>query len=208
MADPASRAFVQSLTDQVPRIGDPRRAAARFHDLVTRHGVPEVAGWSDRLALAAGARVARVAPRPVMALVTRRLRREAAGVILPGEDPGLARHLARRTRAGYDQNVNPLGEAVLGEDEAHHRLATVLATIRRPDVDYVSVKITAIYSQVDALAFGPTFDVLSDRLRTLYRAGRAALVSGRDGNGGDGEGDRLGPALAVVRLLHGGFGGR
>ena len=174
MADPASRAFVQSLTDQVPRIGDPRRAAARFHDLVTRHGVPEVAGWSDRLALAAGARVARVAPRPVMALVTRRLRREAAGVILPGEDPGLARHLARRTRAGYDQNVNPLGEAVLGEDEAHHRLATVLATIRRPDVDYVSVKITAIYSQVDALAFGPTVDVLSDRLRTLYRAGRAA----------------------------------
>ena len=118
VADPASRAFVQSLTDQVPRIGDPRRAAARFHDLVTRHGVPEVAGPSDRLALAAGARVAPVAPRPVMALVTRRLRREAAGVILPGEDPGLARHLARRTRAGYDQNVNPLGEAVLGEDEA------------------------------------------------------------------------------------------
>ncbi|HET9556360.1 MAG TPA: aldehyde dehydrogenase, partial [Actinomycetota bacterium] len=139
VADPASRAFVQSLTDQVPRIGDPRRAAARFHDLVTRHGVPEVAGTLDRLALAAGARVAPVAPRPVMALVTRRLRREAAGVILPGDDPGLARHLARRTRAGYDQNVNPLGEAVLGEDEAHHRLATVLATIRRADVDYVSV---------------------------------------------------------------------
>ena len=174
VGDPASRAFVQSLTDQVPRIGDPRRAAARFHDLVTRQGVPAVAGRADRLALAAGARVARVAPRPVMALVTRRLRREAAGVILPGEDPGLARHLARRTRAGYDQNVNPLGEAVLGEDEAHRRLVTVLSTIRRADVDYVSVKITAIYSQVDPLAFGPTVDVLSDRLRTLYRAGRAA----------------------------------
>ena len=95
-------------------------------------------------------------------------------MILPGEDPGLARHLARRTRAGYDQNVNPLGEAVLGEDEAHRRLDTVLSTIRRADVDYVSVKITAIYSQVDPLAFGPTVDVLSDRLRTLYRAGRAA----------------------------------
>ena len=107
-------------------------------------------------------------------------------MILPGEDPGLARHLARRTRAGYDQNVNPLGEAVLGEDEAHHRLATVLATIRRPDVDYVSVKITAIYSQVDALAFDHTVDVLSDRLRTLYRGragGRPADVR-QPGHGG------------------------
>ncbi|MET0149664.1 MAG: bifunctional proline dehydrogenase/L-glutamate gamma-semialdehyde dehydrogenase [Acidimicrobiales bacterium] len=175
VADPASRAFVQSLTDQVPRIGDPRRAAARFHDLVTRQGVPAVAGALDRLALTIGARVAPIAPRPVMALVTRRLRREAAGVILPGDDPGLARHLAHRSRAGYDQNVNPLGEAVLGEDEARRRLATVLSTIQRADVDYVSVKITAIYSQVDPLAFGATVDVLSDRLRTLYRAGRAAV---------------------------------
>ena len=34
--DEASRAFVQQLTDQVLRIDDPRRAADRFHDLVTR----------------------------------------------------------------------------------------------------------------------------------------------------------------------------
>ena len=109
-----------------------------------------------------------------MALVNRRLRREAAGVILPAEDPALARHLATRRREGYGQNVNPLGEAVLGEEEAARRLDTVLATVRRPDVDYVSVKITAIYSQVDPLAFDHTVDVLAERLRQLYRAGREA----------------------------------
>jgi len=174
VGDPASRAFVQSLTDQVPRIPEPRRAATRFHDLVVRHGAPSVAGRLDRLALTVGARAAPLAPRPVMALVTRRLRREATGVILPGEDPGLRRHLARRRAAGYGQNVNPLGEAVLGEDEAARRLAIVVDAVERPDVDYVSVKITAIYSQVDPLAFDHTVDVLSERLRRLYRAGRAA----------------------------------
>ncbi len=174
MANEASRAFVQDLTDQVPRIGDPRRAAARFHDIVTRRGVPDVAGPLDRVALNLGARVAPLAPRPVMALVNRRLRREAEGVILPGEDPALARHLAARRQAGFGQNVNPLGEAVLGEVEAAHRLDTVLAAVRRPDVDYVSVKITAIYSQVDPLAFAHTVDVLSDRLRGLYRVARDA----------------------------------
>lgn len=84
VGDPDSRAFVQSLTDQVPRIPDPRRAAERFHDLVTHHGVPSVAGALDRLALGVGARMALLAPGPVMALVIRRLRREAAGIILPG----------------------------------------------------------------------------------------------------------------------------
>src|SRR5690349_3277025 len=101
--DEASRAFVQALTDQVPRIPDPRRAAARFADIVGR-GVPDVAGPVDRLALTAGARMAPVAPGPVMALVNRRLQREAEGVILPAEDPGLARHLATRRKAGYGQN--------------------------------------------------------------------------------------------------------
>ena len=172
--DEASRAFVQQLTDQVLRIDDPRRAADRFHDLVTLHPVPTVAGPLDRVALGLGARVAPLWPRPVMALVTRRLRREATGIILPAEDPALARHLADRRAAGFGQNVNPLGEAVLGEVEAERRLETVLATIRRPDVDYVSVKITAIYSQVDPLAFDHTVDVLSDRLRRLFRAGREA----------------------------------
>ncbi len=172
--DEASRAFVQQLTDQVLRIDDPRRAADRFHDLVTLHPVPTVAGPLDRVALGLGARMAPVWPRPVMALVTRRLRREATGIILPAEDPALARHLADRRAAGFGQNVNPLGEAVLGEVEAERRLETVLATIRRPDVDYVSVKITAIYSQVDPLAFDHTVDVLSDRLRRLFRAGREA----------------------------------
>jgi RHH-type proline utilization regulon transcriptional repressor/proline dehydrogenase/delta 1-pyrroline-5-carboxylate dehydrogenase len=139
---------------------------------VAEHGTPEVAGPLDRLALAVGGRVAPLAPRPVMALVNRRLRREAEGVILPADDPTLARRLATRRRAGYGQNVNPLGEAVLGEEEAARRLAIVLRTIRRPDVDYVSVKITAIYSQVDPLAFDHSVEVISDRLRTLYRAGR------------------------------------
>jgi RHH-type proline utilization regulon transcriptional repressor/proline dehydrogenase/delta 1-pyrroline-5-carboxylate dehydrogenase len=136
--------------------------------------VPDVAGPLDRLALRAGARMAPLVPGPVMTLVNRRLRQEAEGVILPAEDPGLARHLAARASAGYGQNVNPLGEAVLGEDEAAHRLDTILATIRRPDVDYVSVKITAIDSQVDPLAFDHTVDVLAERLRHLYRAGREA----------------------------------
>jgi RHH-type proline utilization regulon transcriptional repressor/proline dehydrogenase/delta 1-pyrroline-5-carboxylate dehydrogenase len=129
VGDADSRVFVQALTDQVPRIHDPRRAAERFHDAVVRRGVPAVAGPVDRVALSVGARVAPYLPGPVMALVDRRLRKEAAGIVLPAEDPDLARHLDRRRAAGYGQNVNPLGEAVLGEAEALSRLDAVQAAI-------------------------------------------------------------------------------
>ena len=176
VGDAGSRAFVQALTDQVPRIHDPRRAAERFHDAVVSRGIPVVAGPVDRLALHVGARVAPHLPGPVMRLVEQRLRSESAGIVLPAEDPGLARHLARRRSAGYGQNVNPLGEAVLGEAEAAARLDAVLAAVDRDDVDYVSVKITSIYSQVDPLAFEHTVTVLADRLRRLYRAAEAAAT--------------------------------
>ncbi|MEL7207342.1 MAG: bifunctional proline dehydrogenase/L-glutamate gamma-semialdehyde dehydrogenase, partial [Actinomycetota bacterium] len=176
VADPDSRAFVQTLTDQVPRIHDPARAAERFHDAVARRGIPAFAGPLDRAALALGARVAPLLPRPVMALVDRRLRSEAAGIVLPGEDPGLARHLERRRAEGFAQNVNPLGEAVLGEDEATVRLESVVSADERDDVDYVSVKITSIHSQVDPLAFDRTVEILAERLRTLYRAAARATT--------------------------------
>ena len=173
MGDEASRAFVQQLTDQVPRIQDPRRAAERFHDLVTRHGVPAVAGPVDRLALNVGARAGPVWPRPVMALVTRRLRREAAGVILPAEDPAPGPPPRRPPGSRLRPERQPAGRGRARRGGGgDRRLETVLATIRRPDVDYVSVKITAIYSQVDPLAFDHTVEVLSERLRRLYRAGR------------------------------------
>ena len=47
--------------------------------------------------------------------------------------------------------MNVLGEAVLGEREADDRLSRVLAVVRRNDVNYVSVKLSAIVSQLQTI---------------------------------------------------------
>jgi RHH-type transcriptional regulator, proline utilization regulon repressor / proline dehydrogenase / delta 1-pyrroline-5-carboxylate dehydrogenase len=167
--DPHVAQFTMALTDEVMRIESPARAAKRLGELVDGADLSGL-GLIDRLALRVGSRVAKVAPRLVMPFVQRRVRHETEGVILQAEDPAFARHIATRTSEGARVNINVLGEAILGRAEADRRLDAVLERIARPDVDYVSVKISAISPSVSALAFDATVADVAVPLRRLYRA--------------------------------------
>ncbi|MEY2468821.1 MAG: RHH-type transcriptional regulator, proline utilization regulon repressor / proline dehydrogenase [Actinomycetota bacterium] len=172
LADPASRRFSLDLADEVLRIHAPSRAAQRLRALVD-DGVPRFLGGLDRAMLRVGAVASTVAPRLVMPLVDARVRRETGEVLLPADEPALAEHIARREAEHAHLNLNLLGEAILGEDDARRRVADVVELLERPHVDYVSVKISSICSQIDALAFDQSVDRIAKRLRILYRAAQA-----------------------------------
>ncbi len=166
--DPKAADFTVRLTDEVTRIPVARKAAERLAQLVHEADLESFA-MTDRVLLRIGARVAPVAPGLVMPLVTRRLRSESAAVILAAEDPAFADHVARRRAEGVGCNVNVLGEAIIGADEARRRLDMVVARLCRPDVDYVSVKISAICPDISVLAFADTIERVAVPLRVLYR---------------------------------------
>ena len=176
LGDPDGRAAILAMTDEVLRIRDPRRAGAVLAGL-TRRGRNPLDDWRaapflepvDRVAFVAGGRLATWVPQVVVPLVRRRVQGEMSGVILPSSADDLAAHADARRRQGIRLNINVLGEAVLGEDEAERRLETVLDVMSRPSVDYVSVKISSICSQLDVLAFDDEVDRIADRLRRLYR---------------------------------------
>ncbi|MEO5840974.1 MAG: bifunctional proline dehydrogenase/L-glutamate gamma-semialdehyde dehydrogenase [Acidimicrobiales bacterium] len=167
--DPASRVFLLALTDEVVRIPDQRRAADRLHDIVGSGPVPAVAGPVDRLLLRAGARLAPLMPRVVMPLAMVRLRQAFTGIVLPAEPAAFARHARRRREQGIHLNVNVLGEAVLGEDEARRREAAIRRQLDFAHVDYVSVKISALCAQLDVAAFDHSVDRIVARLEPLLR---------------------------------------
>ncbi len=173
LSRPEGRTLILALTDEVLRVRDSERAARVLRGLaagdLSGTGLPAL----DRAEVAAGAQVGSAVPWAVIPAVRRRVRREMSGVILPAGPHQLARHAAKRRRQGIRLNVNVLGEAVLGEDEARARLDRVLEVLSNPAVDYVSVKISSICSQLDVLAFDVEVDRIAARLRTLYdRAGR------------------------------------
>jgi RHH-type transcriptional regulator, proline utilization regulon repressor / proline dehydrogenase / delta 1-pyrroline-5-carboxylate dehydrogenase len=173
LADPDGRELVLALTDEVLRIDDRRRAAQQFDAIVRRREVGAL-GRLDRAMLRVGACLATALPSVVMPLVVRRIKSETRGVVLPANDPALADHIERRAAAGFDLNVNPLGEAILSDAEADERFDAVCRTIARPDVDYVSVKISSIVANLDVLAFDHSVGRVCERLRVLYRTADAA----------------------------------
>jgi RHH-type transcriptional regulator, proline utilization regulon repressor / proline dehydrogenase / delta 1-pyrroline-5-carboxylate dehydrogenase len=162
------------LADSVLRVAQPRRAALLFQSLLSRTGIPSSMTAFDRLGLRVAERLAPLVPQIVMPLVRRRVRKESAGVILPAETAPLAKHLAMRAEGGFQVNVNVLGEAILGEGEATRRLAAVSAVLARPDVQYVSVKVSAVTTQLDAMAFDDSVTRILARLRPLFAAAAAS----------------------------------
>lgn len=174
VADEQLRALTFALTDEVLRFDDHRRAAHRFRAIVRDVGVPPSLGLIDKASLHIGARLAPLLPWLVMPLVRRRIVRESHGVVLPADDPAFADHLARRRSEHFPLNVNVLGEAILSDAEAAERMRLILERVARPDVDYISLKISAVVANLDVLAFEHSVAAICERLRTLYRAAEAA----------------------------------
>jgi RHH-type proline utilization regulon transcriptional repressor/proline dehydrogenase/delta 1-pyrroline-5-carboxylate dehydrogenase len=170
MADPHGKELTIALADQAFRSRRPQRIADQLAFLLERHGVPRYMDWWERVALLLGGAMAHYLPSLVVPPIVNRLRHETQNVILPGEEEALREYVAARRRAGLRLNLNQLGEAILGEGEAARRLDAYVALLARDDVEYISVKVSSVFSQIDLVAFRATVARVAERLRALYRA--------------------------------------
>ena len=142
LADPDGLTFTTRFVDDVVRptdldvAGDAlKRLSAGRTDFLP----PALAG-----AMGMGSTASRLAPRTVTAIARRVFREIVGDLVVDATDKGLGPALARLRKGGNRLNVNLLGEAVLGEKEAARRLAEVSRLVTRDDVDYVSVKVSAV----------------------------------------------------------------
>ena len=159
--------LVFSLADRVLRPVS-AEAAARALAGLAASDLPGVSG-PDRALLRLAGLSARIAPGPVDALVSGRLRRETAGLVYPAEPRPLGRSLARLVAAGRRPNLNLLGEAILGHEEADRRVAAVEALLDRDDVDCVSVKVSSVAAGISLVDFDGSVERAAAPMRRLYR---------------------------------------
>jgi RHH-type transcriptional regulator, proline utilization regulon repressor / proline dehydrogenase / delta 1-pyrroline-5-carboxylate dehydrogenase len=170
MRDSIGKAFTTMLTDQCFRSNHSLRIADQLVYVIKRLGIPRFLPASKRLSLQAFATFGKALSSIAVPLTIRMIRKETNNVILPGEERPLNKHMQKRRGEGVRINLNHLGEAILGEKEAQHRLQIYLNDLAKPEVEYISVKISTIYSQINLLDWQKTLLILADRLRQLYRA--------------------------------------
>ncbi len=169
MDDVAGKAFLFAMVDETFRASKPRNTARRWRGIMRDFGVPHYPAFHERAMMHLGSLGSLILPQVVMPLVQATMRAQTSRVILSGEEKALHDFLERRKKEGFSINLNQLGEAVLGEEEATHRLDQALRTLGRPDVNYISIKISAIFSQINLLAWDDTLLEIKERLRKLYR---------------------------------------
>jgi RHH-type proline utilization regulon transcriptional repressor/proline dehydrogenase/delta 1-pyrroline-5-carboxylate dehydrogenase len=166
--DPNAIDVTITLTDEVMRINSVRSSANIFRQAAAKSSA-EGFGLLNDTGMKVLATLSRAAPAPVIRLVGERIRRLSRDLILPAEPVELRKRIERRARDGIAMNINVLGEAVLGEREADERLERVIEMIRRPEVNYISVKLSAVVSQIITADREGSVARVSEKLRQLYR---------------------------------------
>lgn len=175
--DPIGKVFTAEIADQMFRSHSKSRIADQVHFILKKYGIPNFLSPFKKFQLWLFKIFGKFVPLLAVPLMQRMVRKESSRVILPGEETPLRNYLARRKEEGITINLNRLGEAILGEEEALNRLQTYLDDLSNPNIHYISVKISSICSQINLIAKENTLKILAERLRMLYRAAGHKFVN-------------------------------
>ncbi|MGX5358473.1 bifunctional proline dehydrogenase/L-glutamate gamma-semialdehyde dehydrogenase [Kocuria sp. KH4] len=166
LKDPRGLDFTVGFVDGVVRPEDIRVAARNLARLAPK--VPAFLPWYLRTAVRAGGALAPAAPQVVIPAARRALREMVGHLIVDASEARLGKSIAKIRTDDVRLNVNLLGEAVLGDHEADRRLQGTHDLLARPDVDYVSIKVSSTVAPHSPWAFDEAVAEVVEKLTPLY----------------------------------------
>jgi len=167
--NPNDKTLLSKLLDESSQIHSNKKLAHRMKVLIDHYGVPRFFNTTDtfliRLFTAFGYWFDFIA----VPIFKRRLRSDTAKVIINEKHSFLTHHLLERRKQKIGQNVNLLGEVVLGDGEADHRFKHYLEALKDPQINYISIKISGIYAQINPLNYAQNKIELCNLLTRIYQ---------------------------------------
>ncbi|SKB51846.1 L-proline dehydrogenase [Arthrobacter sp. 49Tsu3.1M3] len=177
LKDPNGLDFTVGFVDGVVRPEDLQVAARNLAALAPK--VPAFLPWYMRSAVRLGGTMAPVLPQVVIPVARRVLREMVGHLIVDATDAKLGPAIAKIRKDGIKLNVNLLGEAVLGEHEASRRLEGTHTLLARPDVDYVSIKVSSTVAPHSAWAFDEAVEHVVEKLTPLFARAASYASTGQ-----------------------------
>ncbi|PDQ35834.1 MAG: 1-pyrroline-5-carboxylate dehydrogenase [Candidatus Lumbricidophila eiseniae] len=166
LKDRHGRAFTVGFVDGVVR---PESVTVAAHNLrEVAKIIPAFLPWYLRVGVRVGSAVSHTVPWIGIPVARRVFRGMVGDLVLDASPAKLGPRLARLRDPRDRLNINLLGEAVLGEQEAQRRYNGACDLLRRDDVDYVSLKVSSVVSHLSMWAFDEAVEQLVTRLTPLY----------------------------------------
>src|ERR1035437_4433054 len=167
--NPNDKTLLSKMLDESSQIHDNKKLARRMKLLIDQYGIPEFFSSSDAFVIKLFTTFGYWFDFISVPIFKQRLRSDTSKVIINEKPSFLNHHLSERRKQNIGQNVNLLGEVVLGDGEAAKRYNHYLDALKDPQINYISIKISGIYGQINALNYAKNKLELCERLTRIYQ---------------------------------------
>ncbi len=168
LSHPKDKVLLIELMDQSFRTKNNKRVANQIEYLFDKYGMASFFTTSERFLVFLFLNAGIYLPDISIPLFINNIREDTKTVVIKGEDDVFNAHLQKRKKEGTRVNVNLIGEVVLGEEEAESRMQKYLKLLTNPNVDYISIKISTLFSQINALSYEDTIGQLVERISRIF----------------------------------------
>lgn len=163
------KALLTRMLDESSQIRNNRKLARRIKYLLDLYGIPAFFNRFDSVLMWLFAEFGFLFDFIAIPIFRKKLRKDTSKVIINEKPTVFYSHLKSRKSEKIGQNVNILGEVVLGDKEADDRYHHYLKALENPQINYVSIKISGIYAQITPLNYEHNKAELIKRLSAIFR---------------------------------------
>jgi RHH-type proline utilization regulon transcriptional repressor/proline dehydrogenase/delta 1-pyrroline-5-carboxylate dehydrogenase len=181
LKNPVNKIFLIELLDQSFRSSNSDRVADQLEYIFTKYKNTDFFSQFEQILIWLFRDVGIYLTSISIPLFVKYLRNDISSIVIQGEDPVLSKHMHKRKLEGTRVNINVIGEIVLSKEEADKRVEKYIKLLQNPDVDYLSIKISNLFSQIIPHAHDNNIHHISKQLKKVYRAAMENTYLDKDG---------------------------
>ncbi len=167
-ARPMDKVLLIDLMDQSFRTKNCARVADQVEYIFSKYGMATFFSTPEKFLIFLFRNIGIYLPDISVPLFIKSVRDDTDTVVLKGEDDLLNAHIQKRHSEGTRININMIGEVVLGEKEAQERIEKYIDILTNPNIDYMSIKISTLFSQINPVSYENTVDEFVKRLSKIF----------------------------------------
>ena len=180
LKNPVNKIFLIELLDQSFRSHDGDRVADQLEHIFAKYKNTDFFSQFEQILIWLFRDVGVYVSSISIPMFVKYLRNDISSIVIKGEDPVLSKHMQKRRKEGTRVNINVIGEIVLSKEEADQRVAKYIKLLENKDVDYLSIKISNLFSQIIPHAHDNNVKHISEQLEKVYSAAMQNTYKDRD----------------------------